>query len=276
MQATNSTLTIDVANVQFAPYCYLRPNTKTYRGLSEAGIASVKDIMGRIARKEISGDEGTREGKANVMNGKTLEFTDWTERSKRVREALTNNPADVVLLQEVSQNRAHKLATIDDIIEDSCFTTAKYSNFPLKLVDEEEHKLEEVLQRGTAVALHKNIVKETDDSIAITLNKNGGKKIQTRQASIATFTLNVHGTELKVRAVSVHITGYSSWDLKNRPDLPAKIAANPDDVKLKKGLENANIAFECCKEGMNELTHYLNELDREDVVAAVEQLTVRD
>lgn len=81
MQTNTFSLSVVTANVQFAPYCYLRPDTKQYIGLSEAGKLSVMDIMSRIKSKTITPEEGTAEGKRNIMEGKTLEYTDWSSRS---------------------------------------------------------------------------------------------------------------------------------------------------------------------------------------------------
>jgi hypothetical protein len=268
MQASRSTINIISANVQFPPYCYLRPDTKNYIGLSEAGKASVIDIMTRIGNKTVTPAQGTAEGKANIIAGKTLELTDWSERSKRVSQMFVDNPVDIVLLQEVSKNKEHKLSTLDDIFDETDYSVAQYSNFPLKLQNKEDQAIENILQRGTAVAVRENIHLDSTGCIELTLHKNQGKKIQTRAASIATFTTDVQGVALKVRAVSVHITGYASWAVKNMKDAEGKVRVNPEDTELQKKLASAQKSFreflESCNEGIGELTHYLNELKKDD------------
>ncbi len=261
---------IDTTNVQFPPYCYLRPDTKTYIGLSEEGKESVKDIMSRMASKTITPAQATAEGKKNVITGEARKFYDWNERSKRIREMLNSDPADVILLQEVNKASGNDdLSTLDDIFQETNFEVAKYSVFTLQLENPDDQPLENILKRGTAVALGKSAKMQSCDSIELTLAKNGGKKIQTRAASVVNFTTNVLGRELKVRAVSVHITGFWSKAASNLKDIKGKIEKIGDaDPKLSIQYGKAILSFEefveQCQEGNNELRHYLKSLEMLD------------
>jgi endonuclease/exonuclease/phosphatase family metal-dependent hydrolase len=262
-----SKLVVDTANIQFPPYCYLRPDKQSYNGLSEEGKASTLDILHRIGSGDIDEiNKAISDSKINIIQGKTLQLTDWTERKERVKTMLGNQPADIVLLQEVSRNKECQLATLDDIADPNIFVIDNYSEFGLKLDKLEDQQLEDVLKRGTGILRNKDLHANNRSEIALTLAKKG--KTQTRRACITEFSKFVDDTEIKVRAVSVHITGFWSGAVKNLADMRAKLDENPDNQKMQIAFKKAEAAYNeflaSYNEGVKELTHYLNTLEQND------------